>query len=83
LDKKQITSITFTDISKAFDTVWIKALILKLENYGIKGKLLFTSFINIRKSNGPKTDPWGTPAFNSPVLDIASLITTRRFRLER
>jgi hypothetical protein len=41
LDKKQITSITFTDISKAFDTVWIKALILKLENYGIKGKLLF------------------------------------------
>jgi hypothetical protein len=41
LDKKQITSITFADISKAFDTVWIKALILKLENYGIKGKLLF------------------------------------------
>ena len=41
LDKKQITSITFADISKAFDTVWIKVLILKLENYGIKGKLLF------------------------------------------
>ena len=41
LDKKQITSITFADISKAFDTVWIKALILKFENYGIKGKLLF------------------------------------------
>jgi hypothetical protein len=31
-----------------------------------------TSFIKIRKSNGPKTDPWGTPAINSPVLDIAS-----------
>jgi hypothetical protein len=42
-----------------------------------------TSFINIRKSNGPKTDPWGTPAFNSPILDIVSLITTRCFRLER
>jgi hypothetical protein len=42
-----------------------------------------TSFIKIRKSNGPKTDPWGTPAFNSLVLDIASLITTRCFRLER
>jgi hypothetical protein len=26
LDKKQITSTTFADISKAFDTVWIKAL---------------------------------------------------------
>jgi hypothetical protein len=34
-----------------------------------------TSFIQIRKSNGPKTDPWGTPTFNSPVLDIAFLIT--------
>lgn len=41
LDKKQVTSITFADISKAFDTVWIKALTLKLEKYGIKGNLLF------------------------------------------
>jgi hypothetical protein len=51
LDKKQITSITFTDISKAFDTVWIKALILKLENYDIKGKLLFwlKSYLSRRK----------------------------------
>ena len=51
LDKKQITSITFADISKTFDTVWIKALILKLENYGIKGKLLFwlKSYLSRRK----------------------------------
>jgi hypothetical protein len=28
LDKKQITSTTFADISKAFDTVWIKAYCL-------------------------------------------------------
>jgi len=41
LNKKQITSITFADISKAFDTVWIKALILKFEKYDIKGNLLF------------------------------------------
>ena len=40
LDNKQITSITFADISKAFDTVWIKALILKLEKCGMKGNLL-------------------------------------------
>jgi hypothetical protein len=39
LDKKQITSITFADISKAFDTVWIKTLILKLEKCDIKGNL--------------------------------------------
>ena len=40
-----------------------------------------TSFIKIRKSNGHKSDPCVTPAFNSPELDIASLITTRCFRL--
>ena len=30
-----------------------------------------TLFKKFRKSNEPKTNPWGTPAFNSPVLDIA------------
>jgi hypothetical protein len=51
LDKKQITNITFADISKAFDTVWIKALILKLENYDINEKLLFwlKSYLSRRK----------------------------------
>ena len=51
MDKKQITSISFADNSKAFDTVWIKALILKLENYDIKGKLLFwlKSYLSRRK----------------------------------
>jgi hypothetical protein len=34
------TSITFADISKAFDTVWVKALLYKLGKYGIKGDLL-------------------------------------------
>jgi hypothetical protein len=31
LDSKQFTSVTFADINKAFDTVWIKGLLLKLE----------------------------------------------------
>jgi hypothetical protein len=35
-----VTSITFADISKAFDTVWVKALLYKLGKYGIKGDLL-------------------------------------------
>jgi hypothetical protein len=35
LDSKQFTSVTFADISKAFDTVWIKGFLLKLERYGI------------------------------------------------
>ena len=51
LDNKQITSITFADISKAFDTVWIKALILKLEKCGMKGNLLswLKSYLSRRK----------------------------------
>jgi hypothetical protein len=35
-----LTSITFADVSKAFDRVWIRGLLLKLERYGIKGDLL-------------------------------------------
>jgi hypothetical protein len=48
---KQITSITFADISKTFDTVWIKALTLKLEKYDIKENLLFwlKSYLSRRK----------------------------------
>jgi hypothetical protein len=34
LDSKFCTSITFADVSKAFDRVWIGGLLLKLERYG-------------------------------------------------
>jgi hypothetical protein len=40
LAAKQVTSVTFADISKVFDTVWVKALLYKLGKYGIKGDLL-------------------------------------------
>jgi hypothetical protein len=36
LDSKFFTSITFADVSKTFDRVWI-GLLLKLERYVIKG----------------------------------------------
>jgi hypothetical protein len=37
---KQVTSVTFVDKSKAFDTVWMNALLHKLEKNGINGELL-------------------------------------------
>jgi hypothetical protein len=40
LEAKQVTSVTFADISKAFDTVWVKTLLYKLDKYGIKCDLL-------------------------------------------
>jgi hypothetical protein len=50
LEAKQVTSVTFADISKAFDTVWVKALLYKLGKYGIKGDLLcwLNSYISKR-----------------------------------
>jgi hypothetical protein len=38
-DSKFFPSITFADVSKAFDRVWIGALLFELERYGIKGDL--------------------------------------------
>ena len=40
LDKRELSCLIFCDISKAFDRVWHKGLIKKIEGYGIKGNLL-------------------------------------------
>ena len=41
----------FCDLSKAFDRVWLRGLLLKLERYGIKGNLLLwlESYISNRE----------------------------------
>lgn len=40
LDNHELICLIFCDVSKAFDRVWLRGLILKLERYGIKGNLL-------------------------------------------
>jgi hypothetical protein len=40
IDNRLSSIIVFCDISKAFDRVWHKALIKKLQSYGITGDLL-------------------------------------------
>jgi hypothetical protein len=33
-------TLAFCDVSKAFDRVWIRGLIYKLEKYGVRGDIL-------------------------------------------
>ena len=40
LDNNQFSCMVFCDVSKAFDRVWHKGLILKLKQVGIEGELL-------------------------------------------
>ena len=40
IDAKQYTRMVFCDVSKAFDRVWHKGLLSKLQKNGITGKLL-------------------------------------------
>ena len=40
MEEKKNTCMVICDISKAFDRVWHKGLLLKLEAYGVKGSML-------------------------------------------
>jgi hypothetical protein len=44
-------TLTFCDVSKAFDRVWIRGLIYKLEKYGVRGDILelFKTYLTDRK----------------------------------
>ena len=51
LDNGLEVRVIFFDISKAFDKVWHRGLLLKLENAGIRGNLLlwFTNYLHQRR----------------------------------
>lgn len=51
IDEGKTTCVVFCDLSKAFDRVWHKGLLFKLQTYGIEGNLLrrFQSYVVNRK----------------------------------
>lgn len=53
MDKGKDVRFIFCDVTKAFDKVWHRELILKLERYGIKGPLLhwINAYLRGRKQN--------------------------------
>ena len=65
VDSKKETRAVFLDISKAFDRVWHRGLLYKIQNCGIGGSLLewFRDYLQNRKQrvviNGA-TSSWGT-----------------------
>ena len=71
------------DFEKAFDSVWLKGLIVKLHDLNIKGNILFLIdnflfsrkvklMVNKRKGNARKCGPYGVPQGSvlSPLLFI-------------
>ena len=51
LEKKEFSCFLFCDFSKAFDKVWHRGLIHKMNSYGIKGHLIkwFENYLYQRK----------------------------------
>ena len=51
-NEKEIAMVML-DVTKAFDRVWHKGLLFKLQQFGITGNLLswFTSYLNMRSQN--------------------------------
>ena len=71
-----------------FAAIWADSTIMyrlvSSANNRIEQPIFFTiSFMYIKKSNGPRIDPWGTPASTEAQTDACPLSTTRCLRPDR
>jgi hypothetical protein len=62
LEKKQFSCFVFCDFSKAFDKVWHKGLIHKMNSYGIQGKLIewFKNYLFKRRKKVINKNSWSS-----------------------
>jgi hypothetical protein len=62
LEKKEFSCFVFCDFSKAFDKVWHKGLIHKMNSYGIQGKLIkwFENYLFKRRQKVINKNSWSS-----------------------
>jgi hypothetical protein len=87
LDEGKEVRVVFCDIIKAFDRIWHKGLLRKLESIGIRGLLssannvivelisVSMSFMKTMNKRGSRIGHWGTPAFMSRQLEVTMTIS--------
>ena len=70
LENSSITDVIYLDVAKIFDKVDFNDLLLKLENIGVKGKLLnwIKFFITER------TQPFVVQDYKSKVVNVTSRV---------
>ena len=76
LENHEINCQIFCDISKAYDRVWHRGLILKLEKYGIRGDLLqwFESYLTNRSQQVRINDSLSSPKHTNAGVPQGSVL---------
>ena len=76
MENQEINCQIFCDISKTFDRVWHRGLILKLEKYGIRGDLLqwFESYLTNRSQQVRINDSLSSPKHTNAGVPQGSVL---------
>ena len=81
LEKKEFSCFVFCDFSKAFDKVWHKGLIHKMNSYGIQGKLIkwFENYLFKRRQKLINKNSWSSFEPVSAGVPQGSVLTSLMF----